>query len=655
MAADDSTTLPKQLRLAFVLNGGVSLAVWMAGVAHEVDVLRRAACGEETGVVAEEWERLLTASPYSDVIVDIVAGTSAGGLNGTLLANAIARGSPLPDLRRVWIELAQLDATALLSENGFEPRRSLLNGAFFEREISRLLRESGDAQSKTPPQDICLYVTATAIGSHSGNTRKEDDFGQPFTVADHRRLYRFRRSETEYSYTALRTGWQWDEHSADDDEHSADDFAPSDEEARIALANAARASAGYPLAFPPVVETLQLKKYQVGRAAEETQGANQVWLIDGGVLDNAPFRPVLDEIAGRPVTTPWRRVVCYVVPSTGLAPPSAAQVGGTPPWTPVLRDALQLPNEVDLRTDIAAIKDQQGASNIRSEAGDQLFRELLGDPVEKCTTMFASAETLFPKYREARAVAMIKTMREEWLSLPDQRDEQVTAAVVKSGPGVQHPWLPTTPYGDELGFADDSERPSWHWGVAVAGRVIRTLLAAARSVEAPVTELIRVQTAITKLSQSLRRVESVGEVLIPGLKRAGSSQTPLAETADVADGVYRSLHISGSLGEQVAGAVRAYAELTQTEPSRIVRALLAIEILSNALSVLEPRRQPIPFELLRLGPEIDGGLLSGQPATWPRSGTGNSAAGASRTSGPSANRSGGAGTSSGADSTPQPT
>ena len=31
-----------EIRLALVMNGGVSLAVWMGGVAHELDLIRRA-------------------------------------------------------------------------------------------------------------------------------------------------------------------------------------------------------------------------------------------------------------------------------------------------------------------------------------------------------------------------------------------------------------------------------------------------------------------------------------------------------------------------------------------------------------------------------------------------------------------------------------
>src|SRR4051812_2022829 len=36
-----------ELRLAVVMNGGVSLAIWMGGVAHELDLLRRASARDE--------------------------------------------------------------------------------------------------------------------------------------------------------------------------------------------------------------------------------------------------------------------------------------------------------------------------------------------------------------------------------------------------------------------------------------------------------------------------------------------------------------------------------------------------------------------------------------------------------------------------------
>src|SRR5688572_24486149 len=68
------------------------------------------------------------------VLVDIVAGTSAGGLNGTLLASAVAAGRPLPsELRDLWINEAALTGDKLLRRD--TPVASLLSGRFLEEKI----------------------------------------------------------------------------------------------------------------------------------------------------------------------------------------------------------------------------------------------------------------------------------------------------------------------------------------------------------------------------------------------------------------------------------------------------------------------------------------------------------------------------------------
>src|ERR687898_3145325 len=80
----------------------------MGGVTHEIDLLRRAsrvAAGEsEEGVggvaehdraVFDAWVALCRRADVGEVVVDVIVGTSAGGLNGTLLATAVARGVPL--------------------------------------------------------------------------------------------------------------------------------------------------------------------------------------------------------------------------------------------------------------------------------------------------------------------------------------------------------------------------------------------------------------------------------------------------------------------------------------------------------------------------------------------------------------------------------
>ena len=102
--------LRTQLRLGVVMTGGVSLAVWMGGVSLELDRLRR----EVPGSVYTELCRLADMRP----VVDIVAGTSAGGLNGTLLASATAWESDLEDLRSVVAECRRLRRPAAQAGRG---------------------------------------------------------------------------------------------------------------------------------------------------------------------------------------------------------------------------------------------------------------------------------------------------------------------------------------------------------------------------------------------------------------------------------------------------------------------------------------------------------------------------------------------------------
>jgi hypothetical protein len=121
-----------ELRVALVLNGGVSLAVWMGGVVHELDLLRRASALEGAGTpgpqdydrpVFDRWrEQCRDKAQPRRVSVDVIAGTSAGGLNGALLAAAIAHGGTLdppdaipgPWLRERWAALGALKQGQLL-------------------------------------------------------------------------------------------------------------------------------------------------------------------------------------------------------------------------------------------------------------------------------------------------------------------------------------------------------------------------------------------------------------------------------------------------------------------------------------------------------------------------------------------------------------
>ncbi|HKC23747.1 MAG TPA: patatin-like phospholipase family protein, partial [Thermoanaerobaculia bacterium] len=75
-------TLPTrstEIRVALVFSGGVSLAVYENGVAHAFFDLVR-----ENGVFGPVLDLL-----DSHARVDVIAGTSAGGINGLFLASAL--------------------------------------------------------------------------------------------------------------------------------------------------------------------------------------------------------------------------------------------------------------------------------------------------------------------------------------------------------------------------------------------------------------------------------------------------------------------------------------------------------------------------------------------------------------------------------------
>ena len=85
--------MSRQLRLALGMRGGVSLSVWIGGAEVEIDILCR---DDEPGF----WRELRTMSGFDSVIVDVIAGASAGGLNGVLFAASQQYGFPLKDSTR---------------------------------------------------------------------------------------------------------------------------------------------------------------------------------------------------------------------------------------------------------------------------------------------------------------------------------------------------------------------------------------------------------------------------------------------------------------------------------------------------------------------------------------------------------------------------
>jgi patatin-related protein len=128
----------KELRIALVCFGGISLAIYMHGVTKEILKLVRASSalhaiadrsrrakasffngselsGPEYDTEDIYFELLREIGRHVEMraVVDVIAGASAGGINGTMLARALSHDLPMNALRDLWLDNA--DVAILLS------------------------------------------------------------------------------------------------------------------------------------------------------------------------------------------------------------------------------------------------------------------------------------------------------------------------------------------------------------------------------------------------------------------------------------------------------------------------------------------------------------------------------------------------------------
>src|SRR5439155_25636689 len=117
-AVTAATAATKELRLALVLYGGVSLAIYMHGITKELHKLVLASCALADDDGTNPFPAATTEHVYWDalkhlgdeakvrtrVVVDVISGTSAGGINGVYLAKALAQNVDQSELRKLWIE-----------------------------------------------------------------------------------------------------------------------------------------------------------------------------------------------------------------------------------------------------------------------------------------------------------------------------------------------------------------------------------------------------------------------------------------------------------------------------------------------------------------------------------------------------------------------
>jgi patatin-related protein len=341
----------RELRIALVCYGGVSLAIYMHGVTREIHTLIRASAAydrNQTGHAfpagsgeAVYWEILQNVDRESGtrlrVVVDIIAGTSAGGINGICLAKAIALNCSQAALRDLWFDRG--DITKLVAGPKWMPaplRVPLmaigsavgmgLNAPLRGDSMCRWLYEAFEAMDATAPANpesllppdhpLELFVTVTDL----------EGYGRELTIEDPRVI----RDRTHRHVLIFKHG------------NESAGFGPSQNHS---LAFAARATSSFPGAFPP----LSFDDYQgffepsadLKNLAEEQfaiyrmNGGNPTAsaFVDGGVLDNAPFLYATAAIRRRSASVQVDRRLVFIEPDPvqeGL--PAAPRVDNGPGW-----------------------------------------------------------------------------------------------------------------------------------------------------------------------------------------------------------------------------------------------------------------------------------------------------------------------------------
>lgn len=446
----------QELRFAVVLYGGVSLAIYINGVVQELLHLVRATAPAvaPSGDAADVDGNALLApgelessevvyriagqlahwrgqaregypEPSDPVatrfVVDIISGTSAGGINGVFLAKALANEQPLADLTELWIRQGELtrllnDELALTElelpeteedEAGFvaalrrlwrpEAPASLLASRRMYLQLLNAFRRMGTGAGSTPPpggrsryvDELDLWVTATDL---SGMPATISHYAGPVQERRYRKVFRFvygseqGRGEAATHFDAAHDPL---------------------------LAFAARATSSFPFAFEPMQlqtidelvgggpvtrerdgETVELRDALPGLARFNAapyagRGSdNPEWRSffdprdpdprirefgDGGYLDNKPFSWPTETLSRRHADRPVDRRLLYVEPDpAGPLDEHAEPVG---PIANVHAAMTGLPRKETIREDVERLlernRDLDRIARIRTAVADE--------------------------------------------------------------------------------------------------------------------------------------------------------------------------------------------------------------------------------------------------------------------------------------------
>ncbi|WP_294265197.1 patatin-like protein [uncultured Sphingomonas sp.] len=412
----------KELRLALVCYGGISLAVYMHGITKELWRLlsaSRAFCagdpasGGSQGIYRAMFEEIAEASGVRlRVLTDILAGASAGGINSVFLARAIDTGESLDPLTDLWLRDADVERLIdpaqapghamtkfwarplawmaagsgnLIDETVEAAARDevrakldhFVRSRWFEppfggERLCNLILDAFDAMAAAPAgprllpggQPLDLFVTVTDFAGHPERLR----LNSPAEVVEteHRLVLSFSSQG--------RPGERLAE-------------APD-------LTFAARATSSFPGAFPPFT-VAELDRVMAARESQwptrdaflgramprhaSARGAERAVLIDGSVLANAPFRPAIAALRERPARRQIDRRFVFIDPAPGFAFALNGEIDGVPGFFQTLIGALsEIPRQQPIRDSLEALSARSARIERMNAILDQLRGEVEG-------------------------------------------------------------------------------------------------------------------------------------------------------------------------------------------------------------------------------------------------------------------------------------
>ncbi len=347
-------TATREVRFAVVLYGGVSLAIYMNGISQELlRMVRGSSDLPDTALddVEKIYRELSGNMPdnrgqKTRFLIDIISGTSAGGINGVALAKALVAGSrDLTVLKQAWTDDA--DIGLLLNDRGLrsgklQPSDALLDGQHMYDILQRTLNRMNPPPGTTAPlvQMMDLFVTATDLDGRRAPLQLTGDTLQE----------RIHKTVFHFSYEGAQKPA---------DEPEINDFS-ADTDALLAFA--ARCTSSFPVAFPPM-RFRDIPPAALQGAADATRlatgdpGFADRQFADGGYLDNRPFSHAIDLIPFRPTTLPGQRKLLFIDPF-----PEAADDPDHPRVAPdydflqnARLGAMTLPRRETIRDDLRAI------------------------------------------------------------------------------------------------------------------------------------------------------------------------------------------------------------------------------------------------------------------------------------------------------------